>query len=445
MSVPFHFENRKDKYNMLKDAILLPQYASDVFPAGDGAYTAIMPQVTEGFFRRYRSKLEDAGFQKHTENEFCGSGEEKRNLFATYLSDDVQVDLGYHENMGRMYVTFSPRDGKWSVSPSTPPAYEALGDTFPTTLTQLGCERFYPTEAAMCYILRAADGGFVIIDSAMGDGVEDFIYRVLKKQAPDPDRIRIHAWILTHPHGDHVFGFLAFANKFATDPSIILEQLVCNFADDSMVVPGIADLQKNIITAARSFGENVTFCKPHAGNILYYADLTFRVLYTQEEYLATRPTVVDPNCSSLVLRMTTADGSSVLFGADHPVCGSYNGYRFCEGALYRWYGDAIRSDVVTVFHHGYGGGADMKIYPTIHPRLVLWPANIARFYHDDAGNPYPTAIPDTPYNRYFTDPEEAKKNGVEGYYPSGDTVTVLTFADQQIQIQQYEDEKEYFS
>ena len=31
----------------------------------------------------------------------------------------------------------------------------------------------------MCYVLRAADGGFVIVDSAMGDGVEDLIYRSL--------------------------------------------------------------------------------------------------------------------------------------------------------------------------------------------------------------------------------------------------------------------------
>ena len=87
----------------------------------------------------------------------------------------------------------------------------------------------------------------------------------------------------------------------------------------------------------------------------------------------------------------------------------------------------------------------MKIYPTIHPRIVLWPANVARFYHDDKGTPYATAIPDVPYNRYFTDPEEAKKNGVEGYYPSGDTIVVLTFADQKIRVTKYDTEEAYFS
>ena len=430
---------------MMKDRILLSQYAPDVFPSGDGAYTAIMPQISKGFFRRYGTKLEEAGFQKYTENEFSGSEEEKTNLFATYLSEDMQVDLGYHENMGRMYATYTPRDGQWAIPPKEAPVYESLGKDFPTTLTQLGCERFYPTEAAMCYIFRAADGGFVIIDSAMGTGVEDLIYRTLKKQAPDPENIRIHAWFLTHPHGDHVFGFLAFAKKYAADPTLTVAQVVCNFADDSLIPPGVAALQQEVLAAARSFGKGVTLCKPHAGNLLYYADLTFRVLYTQEEYLATRPSCIDPNPSSLVLRVTTADGSSILFGADHPVYGSYQGYLFCEGALYRWYGDALRSDVVTVFHHGYGGGADMKIYPTIHPRFVLWPANVARFYCDDAGKPYATAVPDMPYNRYFTDPEEAKKNGVEGYFPSGNTIVVLTFADKDIQTSQYNTEEDYFT
>ena len=431
---------------MTKNDIFLSHHVKDFLPAGDGAYTAIMPQVSKGFIHHYSTKLEEAGFRKYTENEFSGSGEEKRNLFATYLSEDMQVDLGYHENMGRLYATYTPRDSQWTLPPATAPAYETLGDAFPTTLTQLGCERLYPTEAAMCYIFRTADGGFVIVDSAMGTDVEDYIYRTLKNQAPDPSHIRIHAWILTHPHGDHVFGFLAFSKKYAADPTLTLGQLVCNFADDTLMTPGNAALQREVLAAARSFGKGVTLCKPHAGNLLYYADLTFRVLYTQEEYLATRPAVIDPNASSLVLRVTTADGQSVLIGADHPVYGSYNGALFCEGALHRWYGDAIRSDVVTVFHHGYGGGADMKIYPTIHPRFVLWPATVARFYHDDKGNPYVgTPIPDVPYNRYFTDPEEAKKNGVEGWYPSGDTVTILTFAKGDIHAIQYASEEEYLT
>ena len=195
--------------------------------------------------------------------------------------------------------------------------------------------------------------------------------------------------------------------------------------------------------AAKKLNPDVTFVRPHAGNVLYYADLTFRILYTQEEYLApTNGKIEDSNGASIVSQMETDSGVKILFGGDHPVSGSYNGISFCEGALYNWYGSFIRSDIVTHFHHGFGGGADLEIFKHIKAKILLWPATFYRLTHDSDGTPY-ADIEFNARNLYFTDPEQAKKNGVKGYYISGDKIHTVDLSNKDLTVTEYKTAKEY--
>lgn len=406
--------------------------------AGDGGYTFIYAEATEETFAAYKDMLAKKGFICYTENTFNGVYEESevKNLFATYISKTTQIDIEYHSADSRIYVTATPRTSS-VLPPVAPPNYTALGNEYPTILTQFGFEDIFINEHSMGYIIRIADGSFIIIDG--GDKFEvvaDRIYSILKKQAPDPDNIVISAWILTHAHPDHTRGFDFFANKYGKDTTITLKQMVYNFPDDS-TLNAVDAYNKGVnLESIKLFRGEVDILKPHTGNVLYYADVKFNVLYTQENYLAVSDHFGNFNTSSLVLQMVTADETKTLIASDHPVNGVYAGITWCQAALPRWYGSFIESEVCTTFHHGNGGGANRTIYWVIKPKTVLWNAVKYRVELNKTN--------EFDFNRYFADPETAKENGVT-VYRAEDNVQILTFSDGKVSVKEYDDINEYLS
>ena len=428
---------------MEKESILYAERAHVIRPAGNGGYTAVYEQMTDSFKERYLKALAES-HELYDTADFDGDDLLSKNHFEIYTSESETVYFSYHSHNGRAYVTYMPQKEGWVLPPCKPAAFERVGEAYPTIMTDVGTERCHPTECANCQIVRVADGSFVIIDSAYGDGAETLIYDILKKQAPDPEHIVIAAWVFTHAHWDHVGGFCYFVDKFAGKGDVELRQVVCNFPDDSVLNDCDKNLQQRTLDAAKRFNENVTFVKAHTGETLYYADVKLRFLYTQEEELAVNEFLGYYNATSCVFRLETEDGVTYLCGGDHMVCGQVGKVLGGEGALYRWYGSFIRSDIIGAFHHGLGGGADTLIYHFVQPKLVLWPVSWNRIYNDGTGKPYVTSLDKYPTNLYFTDPENAKKHNVE-YFVSGDAIHVLHFKDGAYSITIYETADEYLN
>lgn len=411
--------------------------------SGENSYTAIFDPVDTDFAKKYIEELKKEGFKKYIETNFDVKEDDIVNTFATYQSRNWVVDLDHHSEEARLYVTYTRKDDRWVLPSLIKPTYTDCG--MPTIITQVGAERFHKEDVSMCYIIRAADGSFIIYDSDFGNGMAELIYEILKKQAPDPNNIVISAWVVTHPHLDHVGAFLDFADKYENDETITLQQMVYNYPDDTYVGSETRELMAKTPVAAKKLNENVTFVRPHVGNVLYYANLTFRVLYAQEQYLVPAEGEIKYlNGASLVMQMETDSGVKVLFGSDHPVNGSYNDIPYCDGALHRWYGSYIKSDIVTLFHHGFGGGADLEIYDYIKPSVVLWPATFYRLTHDSDGTPYAN-IEFNKRNLYFSDPERAKQNGVLGYYISGDKIHIVDLSNKKLEVTEYSHCDEYLA
>jgi len=426
---------------MEKETIIYAERAYKIMPAGNGGYTAVYEQMTDSFKARYLKALAEKYTLDYTAD-FDGDYVLCKNHFEAYVSDTEAVYFSYHAYNGRAYVTYMPKIDGWVLPPRQAPAFERIGDAYPTIMTDVGTESCHPTECANCQIVRVADGSFVIIDSAYGNNAETIIYDILKKQAPDPDHIVIAAWIFTHAHWDHVGGFCYFVDKFAGKGDVELRQVVCNFPDDSLLNECDRNLQNRTLDAAKRFNENVTFVKAHIGETLYYADVKLDFLYTQEQELAVNDFLGYYNATSCVFRLVTEDGVTYLCGGDHMVCGQVGRVYGAEGALYRWYGSFIEGDIIGAFHHGLGGGADTLIYHFVKPKLVLWPVSVNRIYNDGAGNPYPMSLDKYPTNIYFTVPENAKKHNVD-YIVSGDAVHVFDFKDGAYHITKYETTDEY--
>ena len=396
--------------------------------AGNAGYTYIYEKASLDLYNAYCDNLSANNFAQYTETEFNAEKTAKyKNYFTTFISKVSQVDIEFHAAQSLMYVTHTPRTA--SVLPEREaPEYTEAGANYPTMVTQLGHEDI-EVETSLGLIIRLADGSFVLYDSGHNrEGIVDRIYETLVKQAPDPDNIVISAWIITHGHGDHTGAFMGFTDKYAKASNITLKQIVYNFPDSSILDDGLAE-QNTAVKKIKAWGNDVEILKPHTGNVLYYADVKFNVLYTQENYLAVSNRFGNYNTSSLVLQMVTKDGTKILLAADHPVSGVYQEVTWCEGALYNWYGDFIESYVSTTFHHGLGGGADTKIYYTIKPKIVLWCVTNDKINKNN--------MKQNTFNEYFAGPSAASKNKVT-YYIAGDNVQVLTFANGVATVKEYD-------
>ena len=411
----------------------LPVIASKKYPSGDGGYTYIYENVGKAVYDHCCATISAAGYARYTANEITGLALPDWYIYnpsMTLISDTAQIDIDLHTGMNRMYINVTPRSA--SVLPQrSASSYIKPEGNYPTMWVQYGLEDISNAESSLGYIIRIADGSFVIVDGGEYlDGVETRMYEILKKIAPDPNNIVISAWIITHAHGDHVGGFVKFANKYANDKTIKLKQFIFNFPHDSKVVNSWdVDSQNLARQCAKNFGAEML--KVHTGNVLYYADIKINILYTQENYLSANANgkMSNYNGSSIVTQFVMADGTKVLVGADHPVDGIYEGANWCENALVKYYGTALESKVVSTFHHGYGGGANNVIYGVIRPKIVLWSVDNARI--TAASTPL-TAVP---HNAYFT--TNGKANGVTYYTAGGSSVTILQFANGNPSIKYY--------
>ena len=279
----------------------------------------------------------------------------------------------------------------------------------------------------MVYVICLSDGSFIVYDTGLSysekGNVADEIVKVLRKQAADPNNIVISAFILTHPHSDHTTGFVQFANGYAGNTGIKVKQVVFNFPDGNQMKSATTyDAWAKAQSALKKLGSKVELVKPRSGNVLHYAGVKFNVLYTQEDYLSLADGFYDVdsdgkisdamNAGSLVTQMVTNDGTKVLFGGDHYA-------DQCKGQLKYRYGTFLESYVVTLFHHGQGGGAEdnsimgekvgsislggyytgwkYSIYAlAIKPKVVLWPS-VDSFLSSTDPTQYKA-----PRNLYFT-------------------------------------------
>ena len=393
-------------------------------PSGNGGYTYVYYNYDKSVYDKCCQTMINANYAQYSKNEISGkaynnANETVKNYFATFISAKAQVDLEYHESAKRIYIHINARSAS-VLRQREAQSYVRAGDKFPTIFVQYGLEDIdtgTQTESSMGYIMRLDDGTFLIIDGGeYYDGVETRMYDILKSLAPDPNNIVIAAWILTHGHYDHVGGFMKFADKYATDSTIKVKQVVTNFPDDSNCLNNPERSAHSYVRSATAKLKAETL-KPHTGNVLYYADIKINILYTQENYLAcnTDGIMKEYNASSIVMQIETAAKTKIFIAADHPVNGSYEGANWCEGALYKWYGTAIQSYVTTTFHHGFGGGADNTIYNVIDARITLWNCDYSRAQE----------VMDYECNQFFLN---RLATSIYKYYGAfGSSVTILSF------------------
>lgn len=361
---------------------------SSVSDMGDGCWGVVIEKTTVQEYGAYLKKLADIGYATYSENEIAGSE------FAVLYTDKYTVNAGFYNNLGEVRIIIEPFAEKTLPTKKT--------DAAPVTTTQvsmIGVEGIYSgdyQQNGMCIIYRLSDGSFVIVDGGHHGNSGIYaanIISALREQSKDYAKtdkdITIAAWIISHPHTDH-FGTLM--NEYKQFSKFNFERIMVNFwpeaafetakATTSSFASGLYKNYNNTVNVARELG--VDYVTPHVGQVWWFGDTAFEILYTLDAYL---PTVANAfNTSSIVFRSITKDAS----GKETKVIITGDATGHALNICNKMYKSELQCDVVQVAHHGGGTGGNnsgtQQAYTLMKPSVIFWPVGANHFPTVKANN-----------------------------------------------------------
>lgn len=294
-------------------------------------------------FLSYCALLEQQGYEK----------KEERERFAAYQKGEEGV-----------FLNFYPATGELTVLTEENCRYFDFCDTAeePTLTPQIS--QVHLEDFGMSYAVRLSDGRFIILDGGRDFAPDaDELYRVLKEGSPH-ERPVIAAWIMTHPHSDHIYCLFPFMERHGGN--VVIEKFLYNFPDETVYRELGEQLAKTermeeFYTLIRSIGAPVY--TPHTGQTYRIGDAKCEILASMDDTVH-RSHKINP--TSLVIRMKLG-GQVILWATDAA---------FSYARLAERYGDYLKSDILQVPHHGFGVGtaeAQIRCFDLISPRVCLLP------------------------------------------------------------------------
>ncbi len=334
----------------------------------DKTLEAVWINASAEKFTAYGTKLQGEGYGLYQKNKIAD------NLFAIWTKDDVAV-----------YVSYFPSDGTLRVISET---YTDLPETEAETLTKItqtkltqlslydndGYHHNNDGNFGMGYVFTLEDGSYFIVDGGgnwhndEGDDAK-MLYEFLQNNNEREDKkIVIAGWLFTHEHWDHVTNFIRFTSLYGKD--VTLERVYWNFAQNYEHYEGGGNYGA-MQTAFKSY-PGCKVMKVHAGQSFWVRNINLEILYTHET-LNPYP-LMDFNDTSTVFRVKVGD-RTVLFPGDISTQAVSD---TAVTVVYKLYGEALKSDILQVGHHGWNGGSN-DIYKAVAPKIALWPVEESRW------------------------------------------------------------------
>jgi len=259
--------------------------------------------------------------------------------------------------------SYTPFDGRIRVFSQengvVPPIEEQPVKQIATPLlTQVRTAYVY-CDCGMSYLLRLSDGRFVMIDGNAGEYEEpDYLMDLVNQQNVLPGKPVFAAWIITHPHGDHYWGFSRFLAKYGD--RVELGDVIYNFLrTDLKYFGGAPDFEDLLV----KFQGRLRPITARTGHVFRYGDAELQFL-TSPDDLYPPDTRLDPNNASLSFMLTFAGRRIFILG---DLC--YTGASY---ACQRFPADTFKCEFLQVGHHGYWGGSE-QLYRAADPDFLLWP------------------------------------------------------------------------
>ena len=355
------------------------------------ATTTLYEGVTEADFSAYKTTLANANFAEYSTNAFGN------NKFATYVKGNTTVN-----------VTYTPANSTILIA-------EQVTDTLPTSaeqnvyddkgyeplIIQLDHNNVTGGGIGMSYIIRLADGSFIIVDGGHAETYFDNanrLYKLLRQYTPE-GKIQIAAWLLTHCHSDHISGFSSFIERYGSQ--INLEQVVYNFPTYEQNVYGKNDSLVGytgfeFLDICLKLNPDIKISTCHSGYKYHIRNAVIDIMYTLEDNFpkVLGYTLSDANNTSTTFKISFTDENvdqTLLIVGD-------SANEQCTGLLKKYADTELKSTFVQVIHHGIAYGS-YELYSKMAPEVALWPAS---------GNRVNNVLYQ-PQNRYFINEDSVKE------------------------------------
>lgn len=336
----------------------------------DTATTHLYENCTESNYTAYLSTLEEKGFAKHAEN---ASGQ---NKFATYTKGTTTVHVTYTPNNKTIRISEQITD----TLPQTAAQNSYTSKNLQPLIIQLNHVNVSYGGIGMSYIMRLADGSYIIVDGGDAETYfenADRLYNLLRQYTPTGE-INIAAWLFTHNHEDHISGFMTFIQRYNSE--INIEQLIYNFAtfsqyDKCVTTPFYADY-RNFKAYVHAF-TNAKISTCHTGYQYHIRNAVVDVMFTLEDLF---PQVIGTNFTNINNTSTVFKISFTDENVDQTLLTPGDAGNEELTQIEKMYlNGELSAYFVQVVHHGIGHNAT-TLYKAANPTVALWPTSAKRLH-----------------------------------------------------------------
>lgn len=203
-------------------------------------------------------------------------------------------------------------------------------------------------------VIKSSHGKLIVIDGGWEADADKLSSLILQQGG------KVDAWLITHPHEDHVGALCAILND--TGRKIKIDKIYCSLATPDwyrQVSPTGAGIADQLLSAFTKLPVGTVTNNIGLGTEINIDDVSIRVLNNRGVY-----TYNGVNNSSMVYKIRVS-GQSILILGDLAYDGGKDLIRTCTAA-------ELKSDIVQMAHHGQQG-VDQDAYALIAPITCLWP------------------------------------------------------------------------
>ena len=258
-------------------------------------------------------------------------------------------------------------------------------ETSPVTLYQLAPEK---ESLMMSYVIKTAHNKLIVIDGGIdGAGIDEVPYLPAALRAiagvGDNGYFEIEAWFLTHAHLDHIYELSKMLKNYSANSNFKINNIYFDFppfGTDAFTGTSAEFDASKLRTRLNAYGkaigaevkEGMDYYDTINGAVInaeaIKKGLEFNIDGVRIEVLQTwdiQDGYSNFNDTSLIMR-AWVDGQSILFFGDAANSGD---------RLLKTYGDALKSDIVQMAHHGQSG-VNKAVYAAVNAQVHLWPTPV---------------------------------------------------------------------
>lgn len=215
-------------------------------------------------------------------------------------------------------------------------------------------------------VIKSPHGKLIVIDGGWEADADKLSSLILQQGG------KVDAWLITHPHEDHVGALCTILND--SSRKIKIDKIYCSLATPDwyrQVSPSGAGIANQLLNAFTKLPVGTVTNNIGRGTEINIDDVNIRVLNNRGVY-----TYNGVNNSSLVYKIRVS-GQSILILGDLAYDGGKDLIKTCSAA-------ELKSDIVQMAHHGQQG-VDQDAYALIAPTTCLWPSPAWLWNNDNGG------------------------------------------------------------